>query len=446
MNDLRNDSVRKLLINLATPAIIAQIVNVLYNIIDRIFIGRMDQGEIAMAGIGVTFPIILLITAFSSLYGMGGAPLCAIQMGAGNKEKAEEIMTTAFSLQILTGIVLTILFLLFNEPLLWLFGASDATIGYATDYLNIYVLGTICVQVGLGMNPFINTQGYAKMGMLTIVIGALINLILDPILIFGLGMGVKGAATATVIAQTVSALWVFFFLSGKMSKLNLRLKYLRPAPRIVKQIMLLGVSPFIMQSTESLVLISLNTQLSKFGGDMAVGAMAIMTSLLQIMSLPMQGIAQGAQPIVSFNYGAGQYHRVRETVKLALKSALTYNILFCTTLLIFPSVFVKIFNDNPELVATTSRFIRIYFIGFTIFGGQTICQQVFVSLGQAKVSIFIATLRKIILLVPLVYILPPFFENKVTGVLTAEPISDLTSVTVTFILFARFYKKHLKDR
>lgn len=446
MNDLRTDPVRKLLVDLATPAIIAQIVNVLYNIIDRIFIGRMPQGEIAMAGIGITFPIILLITAFSALYGMGGAPLCAIQMGAKNKAKAEEIMTGSFSMLIATGCVLTLLFLLFNRPLLWLFGASNATIGYALDYLNIYVIGTVFVQVALGMNSFINTQGFARMGMITVVIGAVINLILDPILIFGLNMGVKGAATATVIAQAVSAMWVLFFLTGKKSKLKLRRSYLIPSRHMVSQVVTLGVSPFIMQSTESLVLISLNTQLVRFGGDIAVGAMAVMTSILQIINLPLRGIAQGAQPIVSYNYGAAQFDRVRDTIKLALKSALTYNILFCAVLMIFPSIFVRIFNDNPELVSVTSRYIRIYFIGITIFGAQIICQQMFVALGQAKLSIIIAILRKIVLLVPLVYLLPIFFHNKVTGVLVAEPVSDILSVLITLILFGRFYRKVLKNR
>lgn len=443
MNDLKNDKVGKLLINLATPAIIAQIVNVLYNIVDRIFIGRMDQGELAMAGIGVTFPIILLIMAFSALFGMGGSPLCAIQMGAGNLRKAEVIMTGSFTLLIATGALLTALFLLFNEPLLWMFGASEATIGYALDYLNIYVVGTIFVQIAFGMNPFITTQGYAKTGMTTVIIGAIVNVVLDPILIFGLDMGVKGAATATVIAQLVSAIWVFRFLTGKNSKLNLRRAYLWPSKEIARKVTLLGISPFIMQSTESLVLISLNTQLARFGGDLAVGAMAIITSILQIINLPLRGLAQGAQPIVSFNYGAEQFDRVRQAIRLSLRNGLIFNITFVGILMLFPALFVRIFSNHTELIAITSRFIRIYFIGMSIFGAQIICQQMFVALGQAKVSIFIAILRKIILLVPLIYILPLFYENKLTGVLVAEPVSDLISVAITLILFARYYRKHL---
>lgn len=443
MNDLRNDKVGKLLLNLSTPAIIAQIVNVLYNIVDRIFIGRMDQGELAMAGIGVTFPIILLIMAFSAMFGMGGSPLCAIQMGAGNTRKAEEIMTGSFTLLVFTGALLTALFLIFNEPLLWMFGASDATIGYALDYLNIYVIGTIFVQIAFGMNPFITTQGYAKIGMTTVVIGAIVNVILDPILIFGLDMGVKGAATATIIAQLVSAIWVIRFLTGKNSKLNLRKAFLLPTKEIAGKVSLLGISPFIMQSTESLVLISLNTQLARFGGDLAVGAMAIITSILQIINLPLRGLAQGAQPIVSFNYGAAQYNRVRSAINQSLRYGLIYNIAFVGLLMVFPALFVRIFSNHTELISITSRFIRIYFIGMSIFGAQIICQQMFVALGQAKVSIFIAILRKIILLVPLIYILPLFFEDKLTGVLVAEPVSDLLSVAVTLILFFRFYRLKL---
>ena len=446
MNDLRNDPINKLLFNLATPAIIAQLVNLLYNIIDRIFIGRIPNGEIAMAGIGITFPIILLIMAFSVLFGMGGSPLCAIQMGAKNNDKAEEIMTQSFSLLIITGIFMTAFFLLFNRPLLWFFGASEATINYATDYLDIYVVGTIFVQIALGMNPFINTQGYAKMSMTTIVIGAVVNLILDPILIFGLDMGVRGAAIATIIAQCVSAVWVLWFLTSKRSKLNIRRKYLKPTWSISSKITTLGISPFIMQSTESLVLITLNTQLALYGGDLSISAMAIMTSILQIIQLPIRGIAQGAQPIVSYNYGAEQYDRVKHAFRLSLGTALGYNLLFCGVLMSFPSMFVKIFNTNPELVDITSRYIRIYFIGLSIFGIQMICQQMFVALGQARVSIFIAILRKLILLIPLVYIMPIFFTNKVTGILTAEPVSDILSVLITVILFGRFYKKKLEKR
>ena len=301
-NDLGKGNIGKLLISLAAPAIVAQLVNVLYNIVDRIFIGRMDNGELAMAGVGVAFPILMLISAFSALIGMGGAPLCAIKMGEKNNDEAEKIMSNSFSMLLIIAVILTTGFLIFKEPILWAFGASEATIGYALDYLSIYVLGTIFVQIALGMNSYINTQGFAKIGMMTVVIGAVINIVLDPIFIFVFDLGVKGAALATVAGQMVSALWVLKFLFGKQSILKIRKKYMVPDLKVVGATMALGVSPFIMQSTESLVLISLNTRLSMFGGDLAVGAMTIMSSIMQIVVMPLQGLAQGAQPIISYNY------------------------------------------------------------------------------------------------------------------------------------------------
>ena len=303
-NDLGKGNIGKLLVSLAAPAIVAQLVNVLYNIVDRIFIGRMDNGELAMAGVGVAFPILMLISAFSALIGMGGAPLCAIKMGEKNNDEAEKIMSNSFSMLLIIAVILTTGFLIFKEPILWAFGASEATIGYALDYLSIYVLGTIFVQIALGMNSYINTQGFAKIGMMTVVIGAVINIVLDPIFIFVFDLGVKGAALATVAGQMVSALWVLKFLFGKKSILKIRKKYMVPDLKVVGSTMALGVSPFIMQSTESLVLISLNTRLSMFGGDIAVGAMTIMSSIMQIILMPLQGLAQGAQPIISYNYGA----------------------------------------------------------------------------------------------------------------------------------------------
>ena len=446
MNSLGKDSIGRLLVSLAAPSIVAQIVNILYNIVDRIFIGRIDNGEIAMAGIGVTFPIILLATAFSSLFGMGGAPRCAIKFGAGDKRGAELIMGNSFTMLIITGILLTALFYVFGEKLLWFFGASNATIGYATDYLYIYLIGTIFTQIALGMNPFINTQGFARIGMATIVIGAIINTLLDPFFIFYLGMGVKGAALATILSQAISAIWVVYFLTGRKTKLKIRKAYLKPQLAIVGSIVALGISPFIMQSTESLVLISMNTQLAKFGGDIAIGAMTIMTSIMQLIIMPLQGLGQGLQPIVSFNYGAQQLDRVRKAIRLALIAGCSYNILLCSILMLFPSQFVRIFNNDIQLVTVTAAAIRVYFVGIFLFGAQIICQQIFLSLGQAKVSMFIATLRKIVLLIPLTYILPHFFSDKTYGVLLAEPISDITSALTTILLFSIFYKKHLTKK
>lgn len=444
-NNLGKGNIGKLLISLAAPAIVAQLVNVLYNIVDRIFIGRMDNGELAMAGVGVAFPILMLISAFSALIGMGGAPLCAIKMGEKNNEEAEKIMSNSFAMLLIIAVVLTTGFLIFKEPILWAFGASEATIGYALDYLSIYVLGTIFVQIALGMNSYINTQGFAKIGMMTVVIGAIINIVLDPIFIFVLDMGVKGAALATVAGQMVSALWVLKFLFGKQSILKIRKKYMVPDLKVVGATMALGVSPFIMQSTESLVLISLNTRLSMFGGDLAVGAMTIMSSIMQIVVMPLQGLAQGAQPIVSYNYGAKQMDRVKKTFKLTLISCLGFTVIMCSLLMIFPNIFVAIFNNKPELVEITTWAIRIYFLGIFVFGAQIACQQTFLALGQAKISLFLALLRKVVLLVPLIYILPNFFQDKLMGVLVAEPIADIIATLTTVTCFMIFYKKKFRD-
>ncbi|WP_195337026.1 MATE family efflux transporter [Paraclostridium bifermentans] len=441
--DLGKGSVGKLLFQLALPAIIAQLVNVLYNIVDRIFIGRMPNGELAMAGVGVAFPIIMIVSAFSALVGMGGAPLAAIKMGEKDNDGAEKIMTNSFSALVIIAIILTVSLLIFKENILWAFGASKDTIGYANDYIGIYLIGTIFVQIGLGLNPFINTQGFAKTGMITVLIGAIINIVLDPILIFGFNMGVKGAALATISAQFVSAVWVLLFLVGKKSVLKIRKQYIVPNLKVIGPILLLGISPFIMQATESLVIISMNNNLAKYGGDLAIGAMTIMSSVMQIILLPMMGLTQGAQPIISFNYGADKLDRVRKTFKLLLVSCLVYTTLMWGAIMIFPQVFVSIFNSNPQLVEITVWSMRIYFAGILLFGAQIACQQTFLALGQAKISMILALLRKIILLIPLIFILPIFFENKLQGVLTAEPVADITAAIVTIICFSVFYKKTL---
>lgn len=463
--DLGKGSVGKLLMTLALPAIIAQLVNVLYNIVDRIFIGRIPSGDMAIAGVGVAFPIIMIISAFSALIGMGGAPLTAIKMGEKDTEGAEKIMGSSFSMLLIIGLVLTTLLLIFKDPILWAFGASNETIGFASDYLGIYILGTVFVQFALGMNPFINTQGFAKIGMLTVMVGAVVNIILDPILIFGFDMGVKGAALATIIAQLVSALWVlYFFLGkekvfknkfldeyfGKKSTLKIRKKYFLPNGKVVLAIMALGVSPFIMQATESLVIISLNNQLRAYGdligagvGDLAIGATTIMMSIMQIILLPLMGLSQGAQPIISYNYGAKNMDRVKKTFKLQLTACLAYTGVMWALLMVWPNVFVNIFNNEPKLVEMTSWSIRIFFAGIFLFGAQIACQQTFLALGQAKISLFLALLRKIILLIPLIFILPKFTENQIFGVFLAEPIADILAASCTIICFIIFYKKKL---
>ncbi|MDO5517326.1 MAG: MATE family efflux transporter [Clostridium sp.] len=444
-NDLGTGSVGRLLFKLALPAIIAQLVNVLYNIIDRMFIGRLPNGDMAMAGVGVAFPIITLISAFSALIGMGGAPIAAIKMGKKDNDGAEKILSNSFSMLIIISLVLTIAFSIYKKPILLAFGGSSATIDYAMSYLGIYLIGTIGVQISLGMNPFINTQGFSKIGMMTVMIGAVINIILDPIFIFVLDMGVKGAALASIIGQFVSAIWALNFLFGKKSILKIRKKYLIPDIRVVGTIVSLGISPFIMQSTESLVLICQNNQLARFGGDMSVGAMAIMSSVSQIIILPLLGISQGAQPIISFNYGAGSMDRVKKAFKLLLTCSVTYTIIMAGSVVLFPGVFVRMFNDKPELIEITSWSMRIFFAGMTIFGGQIACQQTFLALGKAKISLILALLRKVILLVPFTFILPALMNNKLLGTLVAEPAADIIATLTTVTCFYVFSKKLFRN-
>ncbi|MBU5311191.1 MATE family efflux transporter [Tissierella carlieri] len=445
-NKLGTESVGKLLLNLALPAIIAQLVNMLYNIVDRIYIGHIPGiGATALTGVGVTFPIIMIITAFSSLIGMGGAPRAAIKMGEQRDDLAEEILGNCFTLLVGIAITLTILFLITGERLLMMFGASSETISYGLSYLNIYVAGTIFVMITLGLNSFISTQGFSKISMLTVVIGAVINIILDPILIFGFNLGVQGAAIATVISQAVSAIWVLRFMLGEKTKLKIHKKYLKLKKEAIIPVLMLGISPFIMNSTESLLNISLNASLQKYGGDIAVGAMTILSSLMQIMFLPLAGLTQGAQPIISYNYGAKNNERVKETFKLLIMSAMIFSLVLWTLMMIFPKVFVSLFTKDIELMNITVWAMRIYLGAGVVLGAQIACQQTFIAIGQAKISLFLALLRKIILLIPLIYILPIFFKDKVFAVFFAEPIADIIAVTVTVVVFAIQFKKLLLE-
>lgn len=440
--DLGKDSVGKLLFKLATPAIIAQLVNVLYNIIDRIFIGRLPEGDLAMAGVGVAFPIVMLVSATSALIGMGGAPIAAIKMGKQDHDAAEKIMSNSLSMLFIISILLMSVLLVFKEPILIAFGASSATLAYANDYLTIYLFGTLFVQIAIGMNPFINTQGFAKIGMMTILVGAIINIILDPIFIFTFDLGVKGAAIATITAQFVSAIWVLFFLFGKKSILKIRKAYLKPELKVILPIMALGVSPFIMQATESIVLISLNNQLSTYGGDLAVSAMTIISSINQIVLLPLMGLSSGAQPIISYNFGANQYDRVKKAFKLLLTLCLSYTTLMWLSLMIAPQVFVAIFNDKSELVEITSHSIHLFFAGIFVFGAQIACQQTFLALGEAKISLVLALLRKLILLVPFIFILPAILKSaQLDAVFLAEPLADVIAAISTIICFIIFYRR-----
>lgn len=436
-NKLGTENIGRLLFSLAVPSITAQLVNMLYNIVDRIYIGHMAQiGPQALTGVGVTMPIILIISAFSSLIGMGGAPRAAIKMGEQNNKDAEKILGNCFSVLLIISAILTFIFLMFGEKLLWIFGASHDTIQYGLEYLNIYVVGTIFVQLTLGLNSFISTQGYAKFSMLTVVIGAVTNIILDPILMFGLNMGVRGAAVATVISQALSAAWVLRFLTGNKTKLKIRKENLKVNKAIIAPVLLLGISPFIMQSTESLLNVAFNFSLQKYGGDIAVGSMTIMASMMQILHLPLVGLTQGAQPITSYNYGSKNNERVKSTFKLLIKSAFVYSIIMWLLMIIFTDVFVSLFTSDTALKEYAVWASRIYLATAFVMAAQNSCQQTFVALGQAKVSMFLALLRKIILLIPLIFILPNFFENKVFAVLLAEPISDFIAATVTTITFA----------
>ncbi len=437
---LGNAPLGKLIISMALPAVAAQLINVLYNIVDRIYIGHIPgQGDVALTGVGVTFPIIMLVSAFSAFAGMGGAPLASIELGKKDYEKAEKILGNSAGLIVLFSVLLTVFFMLFKTPILYAFGASEVTIGYAESYIGVYLIGTIFVQTALGLNTFISGQGASKTAMLSVLIGAVINICLDPVFIFLLGMGVKGAALATVLSQAVSAVWVARFLTSKKSVIKLRTSNMRFEAGTVKLIAALGISPFIMQSTESLVSITLNSGLQKYGGDLYVGTMAIMTSVMQLVTIPLQGVTQGVQPIISYNFGAGNKKRVRSAFLRMLAITFTGMFVFCGIAVIYPSVYAGIFTSNEALTKLTVQVMPTYFLGMTIFGIQSACQATFIALGQAKVSMFIALLRKVILLIPLAVILPKYMG--VMGIYRAEPVADVLSVLTTTVLFLITVKK-----
>jgi len=438
-------SIPRLLAQLAIPAVVAQIVNLLYNIVDRIYIGHMPEvGAQALTGVGLFLPINMLLTAFAMLCGAGGAPRAAIAMGQKNHDTAEKIVANCFALLLCFAVVLTGVFYFAAPSLLRLFGASDVTLPYAVDYARTYILGSICVLTVLGMNPFITTQGFAKISMMTTVIGAVINIVLDPIFIFLLDMGVRGAALASVLSQGVGALWIIRFLTGKQTNLRLKKENMKIQWHIIGPCLALGISTFVMVSTESLLSMSFTSSLSRFGGDLAVGAMTIITSCSQLVTMPLQGICQGGQPIISYNFGAGNADRVKKAFYLQFGICVGYTCLFWGLLMAVPGVFASIFNNDPALVEYTSWAMRIYMAGIFSMGFQLACQQSFMALGQAKISLLMACLRKIVLLIPLIFILPLFFENKVFGVFMAEPVSDIIAAAVTTIMFFTQFKKILE--
>lgn len=433
---LGTERVGKLLWQLALPSITAQLVNMLYNIVDRIYIGHIkDVGPLALTGVGLCFPIIIFITAFSNLIGAGGAPQVSMKLGRQEHKGAEETLGNCFTALLVLAVLLTAAFLLWGEELLLLFGASENTVGYALEYLNIYVLGTVFVMIALGMNPFITAQGFSRVSMMTTLLGAVVNIVLDPIFIFGLHMGVRGAALATILSQGVSTVWVLRFLTGKKTALRIRVCNLKPRMSLLSPVLALGLSPFIMTSTESLLNICFNTSLQRYGGDLAVGAMTIMSSVMQFVTLPTQGLSQGAQPIVSFNYGAGKMERVRQAFRLLFVISVAYTTLFWAFVMLFPRVLPSVFASSQELLDLSAWAIRIYLAGGLMLGVQFSCQQTFIALGEAKISLFLALLRKIFLLIPLIYILPNFFEDKVFGVFLAEPVADVLAAMTTGTLF-----------
>ena len=440
---LGTEPIGKLLRKLAIPTVAAQIVNMLYNIVDRIYIGHMPgDGDLALTGLGVCMPVILIVSAFAALVASGSAPRASIAMGQGDHDTAEKILGSSFTLQIGISLVLTAALLLWGDDLLLVFGASGNTIGYAWDYLRTYAFGTLFVQLTLGMNAFITAQGFAEIGMRTVLIGAIANILLDPLFLFAFGMGVRGAALATVLSQGLSCIWVLRFLTGERTLLRLKRKTLRLRPKLILPCVALGLSAFIMQASESVISVCFNTSLLKYGGDIAVGTMTILSSVMQFAMLPLQGISQGAQPILSFNYGARNSGRVRESFRLLLKTCLTYSVTLWVLIQLFPRLFVGMFNT--AMVDYAAAPLRIYCAALFLFGIQLACQMTFISIGYAVCSIIVAVLRKFVLLIPLIYLLPHLLADQTMAVFLAEPAADAIAVTSTAILFAVEFRKAMR--
>ena len=443
---LGTEPVGKLLFKLAVPTIAAQLINMLYNIVDRIYIGHMPgAGDLALTGVGVCMPILMFVSAFAALVSAGGAPRASIFMGRGDNAAAEKTMGSCFSLQLVISLVITVVLLIFHRPLLLAFGASENTIGYAAAYMQIYALGTAFVQLTLGMNAYITAQGFAKMGMLTVLIGAVCNIVLDPIFIFLLGMGVRGAALATVISQGISCAWVIKFLSGPKSILRLKKDTLPIRMDLALPCIALGVAPFVMQGSESVISVCFNSSLLKYGGDVAVGAMTILTSVMQFAMMPLQGLGQGAQPISSYNFGAKNVGRVKSTFRCLLAVSLTYSCTLWALIMLFPRLFAGIFTPDPTLLDFAAKALRIYCGAMGLFGIQIACQMTFVSLGKAGSSAIVAIMRKFVLLLPLIYLMPHLMADKTMAVYTAEPVADVLAVTFTAILFFFQFKKALRS-
>lgn len=443
---LGKEPIGKLLLKLALPTVAAQLINMLYNIVDRIYIGHIPEiGADALTGVGVCMPLIMMVSAFAALVGFGGSPRASIAMGKKDNDSAEKILGNCFTTQILISFVLTAVLLIWNRDLLMAFGASENTISYGTRYMNIYSVGTIFVQLTLGMNAFITAQGFAKTGMLSVLIGAVSNIVLDPIFIFGFNMDVQGAALATIISQALSCVWVVSFLFGKKTILKIRKENMRLSASVILPCLALGTSTFIMQASESVISICFNSSLQKFGGDIAVGAMTILTSVMQFAMLPLQGLGQGAQPIISYNYGAGSARRVKDAFKLLLKISLGYALFLWAMVMVLPGGFVRMFTSDLKLIAFTKTALRVYLAALFMMGIQMACQMTFNSLGRAVESIIVAIMRKFVLLLPLIFVLPQIFKSDQTmAVYLAEPIADFLAVSFTIVLFAIQFRKVLR--
>ncbi len=443
--DLGKEPIGHLLLILALPSITSQVVNALYNMVDRMYIGHIPEiGSAALTGVGVCFPLIMIISAFAYLLGMGGAPRASICMGRKDNKGAEQILGNCFSSLIIVSVILTAIVLIFREPLLYLFGASENTIGYAMEYITIYAIGTIFVQITLGMNAFISAQGFSTISMMTVCIGAVTNIILDPIFIFLFDMGVAGAAWATILSQALSALWAIWFLAKGKSVLRLKKENLRIRMKILAPCIALGVAPFAMQATESVLVLCFNSSLLRYGGDLAVGAMTILSSVMQFAMLPLQGLTQGGQPIISYNYGAMQAQRVKKAFRLQTIACFTYSALLWAAVELFPSLFVAIFTNEPQLTEITVWALRIYMGAIILMGIQVSCQQTFIAFGNSKISAFLAVFRKIIVLIPLIFILPLFMQDDVLAVFLAEPIADTIAVLTTATLFTFEFRKVMR--
>ncbi len=442
---LGKEPIGKLLLKLAFPTVAAQVINMLYNIVDRIYIGHIPEiGALALTGVGVCMPLIMIVSAFAALVAYGGAPRASIFMGRKDTDSAEKALGNCFTLQLVISVILTAILLLWNRDFLMAFGASENTVEYGVRYMNIYAVGTLFVQLTLGMNAFITAQGFAKTGMFSVLIGAVANIILDPIFIFGFHMDVQGAALATIISQAISCTWVLVFLFGKKTFWRIRKKNLALKAKVILPCLALGLSVFIMQASESVISVCFNSSLLKYGGDIAVGAMTILTSVMQFAMLPLQGLGQGAQPIISYNYGARNVERVKAAFKLLLKASVLYAVVLWACVMIFPQIFAALFTSDENLMKFTETALRVYMASMFLFGIQMACQMTFNSLGKAKESILVAVMRKFILLIPLIYIMPAVWQsNQVLSVYLAEPVADFFAVAFTAILFSFQFKKAL---